>query len=234
MDWLGLFWVLFFLLAFILGISYISTADMMGHEVAQRTIRLTLILFLLLIPLGFLLYLLGDYGLVGFQIFVAVTVIISLLSWPFRKQKAGILLLDIGKNEDLWVAQVGLGLAYSAFVGHNAWSFFRQASTGNLQYASLVTKGVDFALWFSLGILWIFQGFSKTEFRTNGICTYFRFISWRRMKSYNWEPSKPNILTIRYKPRFPLFPTWMSWPIPIRYKEALNQILNERLQDKSL
>jgi hypothetical protein len=232
MDLFGLLWLLLFPFAFILGMTYVLTAAQMGHEAAQRTTQLTLILFLLLIPFGFLISLPGKYGLVGFQIFVTVTVIISLLSWSFRKQKAGILLLDIGKNENLWVTQVMAGLAYAAFAGYNIWSFFRQVSWGNLQYASLVTKISDFAFWFSLGISLILQGFSKTEFRTNGICTYFSFISWKTIKSYNWEPSKPNILTIRHKPRFPLFLNWTSWPIPMRYKEAVSHILNERLQDK--
>ncbi len=230
MDLFGFIWFLLFSLAFILGITYASTADMMGHEVAQRTTHLTLIIFLLLIPFGFLGYLTGKYGLIGSQIFVTVTVIVWLLSWSVQKQKAGILLLDIGRNEDFWATQVLMGLAYAAFAVYNVWSFLRQVLRGDFQYVSLVTKFSDFAFWLTLAIFLILQGFSKTEFRTNGICTYFRFISWRRIKSYNWEPSKPNILTIRYKPRFPLFPKWMSWPIPIRYKEAVSHILDDRLQ----
>lgn len=234
MEWVGLLSVLLFSFAFMLGIIYVSTAITMGYEVAQRTTELTLVLFLLLIPFGFLIYLPGKYGLVGFQIFITITLIVRLLRWSAQKQKAGILLLDIGKNEDLWMTLVLMGLAYAVFVVYDAWSFFRQVSWGNFQYASLATKGVNLAFWLSLAISWILQGFSNTEFRSNGICYYFCFIPWRRIKSYNWELSKPNILTIRYKSRFPLFPTWMSWPIPIRYKEAVNQILNERLQDKIL
>ncbi|WP_404784338.1 hypothetical protein [Altericista sp. CCNU0014] len=202
--------ILLFSLAFILGITYISTVEMMGHEVAKRSIRDFLILFLLSIPIYFLpcfliYYLLGDYGLYGLQFCGAIAFVALSLGWYVRKQKAGILLLDIGKNEDLWVTQVLLGLAGVIFVGFNAWSFFKQISMSNPQYASLVIKKVaDLALLLSLYIVLISQGLSKTEFRSNGICmgTYFRFISWRRIKSYNWELSKPNILTIRYKPRF--------------------------------
>jgi Domain of unknown function (DUF5673) len=225
--------IVIFALVFVLGISYVSTAAMMGHEVAQRTISFTLIFFLLMVPFFLLINLGGKYGLVGFQFFFAVTIIVSLLSWSLRKQKAGILLLDIGKNEDLWVSQVGVGLLWAALAGYNAWSFFRQVPRGNLQYFSIVTKVSELAFYLSVAISLILQGFSKTEFRVKGICTYFRFISWQQIKSYNWEESKPNVLTIRYKPRFPLFPKWMSWTIPMRYREDISRILDERFQDKS-
>jgi hypothetical protein len=233
-----LLWLVLFVLAFILGTTYISTANMMGHEVAKRGIRYSLIWFSLFIPAYFLINLLGEYGLVGFQFFCATALIVLLLDWYFQKQKAGILLLDITENEDLRMSQVWLGLFGMVFVvGINAWSFFRQVSMGNPQYASLVIEKVANLAWLlSLNIVFISQGLSKIEFRSNGICmgTCFRFISWRRIRSCNWELSKPNILTTRYKPRFPLFPTWMSWPIPTRYQEAVNQILNERLQGKIL
>jgi hypothetical protein len=209
----------------------------MGHEVAKRGMRCSLIWISLFIPAYVLINLLGEYGLTAFQFFLSITCISLLLDWYFQKQKAGILLLDISENEDLRMVQVWLGLAGVVFVGFSAWSFFRQVSTGNPQYASLVIKKVaDLAWLLSLNIVFISQGLSGTEFRSNGICmgTYFRFISWRRIKSYYWEPSKPNILTIRYKPRFPLFPTWMSWPIPAQSQEAVDRILNERLQDKRL
>jgi hypothetical protein len=169
-----------------------------------------------------------------FIFFCTTTFIILLLIWSFQKQKAGILLLNIGENENLWMTQAELILAYIFLVGYNTWSLFEQALRGNLQYASLVTKISDPAFWLSLAIGFILQEFSRTEFRSNGICIYFWFIPWRRIKSYNWEPSKPNILTIQYKPRFPLFSTWMSSPIPTQSQEAVDRILNERLQDKSL
>jgi Domain of unknown function (DUF5673) len=225
--------ILIFTLVFVLGISYISTAATMGHEAAQRTTQLILVILLFSVTLGFLVNSSGKYGFVVIQILFVATIIVWLLSWSFRKQKAGILLLDIGKNEEFWVVQVGIGLAYAAFAGYKTWSFFRQVSKGDLQYASFVTKVSDLAFWSSLAICVILQGLSKTEFRHKGICAYFRFISWQKIKSYNWEESKPNILTIRYKHRFPLFPNWTSWPIPVRYREDVSRILDERLQDKS-
>lgn len=75
MEWVGLLSVLLFSFAFMLGIIYVSTAITMGYEVAQRTTELTLVLFLLLIPFGFLIYLPGKYGLVGFQIFITIAVL---------------------------------------------------------------------------------------------------------------------------------------------------------------
>lgn len=144
MNWFGLLWLLLILLAFILGMIYVSTANMMGHEVAKRSTRYTLNLFLLLISVCFLLYLLGDHGFVGLQFFCTIAFITSLPSWYFRKQKAGILLLDIGKNE-FWVTQVFLGLTYVVLVGFKAEPFFRQVLMGNLQYVSVVAKISDLA-----------------------------------------------------------------------------------------
>ncbi|WP_404787717.1 DUF5673 domain-containing protein [Altericista sp. CCNU0014] len=163
-----------------------------------------------------------------------------MLSWIFQKQEAGLLLLDIGRLEEEGMSYVGLGLFFAAFAGYSTWLSFWKTSRGFLQYASLGTEIYELTFLWSMAIIWISLGLSRIEFRDNGICILFRFISWQRIKSYNWEPSKPNILTILYKPNFllppifPLFPTWTSLIIPPRYREAVNCILDERLQDKRL
>jgi hypothetical protein len=227
--------ILLLFLIFILGLTYPLTANMMGHEVAQRSTLQVLIIILFFTSISFLLYLImGEkYGLIAFQFFASAMVIFCFLSLPFRKKKSGFLLLDIGKNE-FWVLSLLLGLMYIGSTIPNALSFFRHVSTGFPQGSNLVTELSGIAFNGSLSAWWILLAFSKTEFRKNGIWLGTILIKWQIIKSYRWEPSKPNILTIRHKPSFPLFSGWMSFPIPPQYREDVSSILNEQVPNENL
>jgi hypothetical protein len=216
-----------------LGI-YLSAASMAGHEVAKRTTIQVLFLILFIASISSLLYLVvGEkYGLAVLQLLASVVVIFYLLSLPFRKEKSNILLLDIGKNK-FWASSLFAGLIYIGLTILNALYFFGYVSTGFPQGSNLVTEVSGLAFYGSLSIWLILLAFSKTEFRKNGIWLGIRLIKWQRIKSYRWEPSKPNILTIRYT-SFPLFLGWMSLPIPTKYREDVSRILNERLPNENL
>jgi hypothetical protein len=225
--------ILLFSLIFLLGLIYISTVNMVGHEVALRQTLEILTIFLFLPPIFLLSYSLKDYGLATLQALVSVIIFISLLSSPFRKKQSGILLLDIGRSE-VWAASLLLGLGWLGTTVSNTLSFFNHISTGFPQDTNLATEVSKLACYGSFSIFWILLALSKTEFRKNGIWLGIRLIKWQRIKSYKWESSKPNILTIRYKPSFPFFFGWMSLPIPPQSREDVSHILNERLPNESL
>jgi hypothetical protein len=232
---IGVLVIILLSIILILVLTYPLTANMMGHEVAKRSTFQILVIFLFVISIAFLLYLIiGEkYGLVAFQFLASAMVIFYFLSLPFRKEKAKILLLDIGKNE-FWTSSLFAGLMYIGLTISNALAFFRYASTGFPQGSNFVTEISGLAFNGSLSVWWILLALSKTEFRENGIWLGTILIKWQRIKSYRWEPSKPNILTIRHKPSFPLFSGWMSLPIPLQYREDVSRILNERLPNENL
>ncbi|MGK7926837.1 MAG: DUF5673 domain-containing protein, partial [Spirulina sp.] len=175
----------------------------------------------------------GKYGWVSFCIFYAVGVGILILSWVFQKQKAGILLLDIGKNaQNKFFLWIGLFEVVGASI--MTWSFFEGVSQGFLQSASLSTEVAQLTLFWSFAVFFVALGLNKLELREKGICFMSSFIAWQRIESYSWEKLKPNTLTIRFQPRYPLFPGFMSMAIPARHKDAVSHILNERLPDKNL
>jgi hypothetical protein len=236
MTWFWGFLIFFLvLMAISLGVGYAIAEEMIGREAAQRNLRYVLPWLLFGFAIAFLISLFGKYGWVSLYILYAVGIIIWLLNWFFQKQEAGVLLLDIGKNAQnkllFWV-----GLLDVAVAGFMTWLFFEQVSRGLPQYSSLGTEASKLVFWWSFAIFFMLLGLSKLEFRENGTCFMFSFIAWQRVKSYNWEQSKPNTLTIRFKPRYPLFlfPGFMSMAIPAKHRDAVSHILNERLPDKNL
>jgi hypothetical protein len=218
----------------ILGLSYPFTANMMGHEVAERqTLHTALVIFLFAVPIASLYYFVGNNAFVITQILFSIIFIFDLLNLPFYKRKSGALLLDIGKDE-LWSVSLMSGLLWLGMTVLNASSFFRHVSTGFPQDTNFVTEASELSFYFSLGISLVLKSLGKTEFRKNGIWFSIGLIKWQRMKFYKWEASKPNIVTIRYQPSFPFFLGWMSFPIPLQYREDVSRILNDRLSNENL
>lgn len=231
---IGVLVILLFFLILILGLTYPLTANMMGHEVAERqTLHTVFSMFLFAASIAFLYYLVEKNALVFIQILFSISFIFNLLSLPSRKRKTGILLLDIGKDE-LWSISLMSGLTWLGLTVLNALSFFRYISTGFPQDTNFITEVSELLSYFSLGTLLVLKSLGKTEFRKNGIWFSIGLVKWKSMKFYKWEPSKPNILTIRYQPNFPFFLDWMSFPIPTQYREDVSRILDERLPNENL
>jgi hypothetical protein len=70
----------------------------------------------------------------------------------------------------------------------------------------------------------------EVELREKGIWTRFWLIRWEQIKSYTWESTKPNVLTIHYKHKPSLFDMgYWSIAIPERHRNAVLDILAEHL-----
>jgi len=234
MTWFLGFLIFFLvLMAISLGIGYAIAEKMIGREAAQRNLRYVLPWLLFGFAIAFLIPSFGKYGWISFHILYAVVINIWLLSWFFQKQEAGVLLLDIGKNGQSKFFFWG-GLLEVALAVYMTWLFFKQVSRGFPQYSSLEMEASKLTSLWSFAIFFMALGLSKLEFREKGICFMFSFITWQKVKSHNWEQSKPNTLTIRFKPRYPLFPGFMSMAIPAKHRDAVSHILNERLPNKNL
>lgn len=185
------------------------------------------------LTLGFLTSFLGKYGWIGFATLCTGGVSLWLLTWLFTRKEAGALLLNAEQSSrpklfGLGILQMAVGLAVFIIC-----LFFLQVSSGLSRYTSLEELSRLGFQW-SSGVYFVALVISNLEFRENGICHMYSLISWQRIKSYTWEQSKPNTLTIRFKPRFPLFPRSMSMAIPSQHRDSVSYILNERLQSKNL
>ena len=229
------FWVflIFFIVIMAIGLGRRDAIakGMTGREAAQRSLRYVFFCSLFGLAMSLLISSLGKYSWVIFFI-SPVGISIWLLSWAIRQQEAGALLLDVGKTSQnklfFWV-----GLFQVAGAGFTTWLFSEQVSRGLSQYRSLDTQASILACYWGAAIFFMALGLNKLEFRENGTCFMFSFIAWKRVQSYHWEQSKPNTLTIRFKPRYFRSPGLMSMAILAKHRDAVSHILSERLPDKA-
>lgn len=230
MTWFWGFLILFFvLMAISLGIAYAAGKSMLGREAIQRNLRYALLWIFLGFAIGLIIPLFGKYALLVFkaiQILYVVGLSGWLISWLFRRNKAGSLLLDTGRTLQNNLL-LGCGLLEIVLMG-----FLTLAELP--RYFGLNSKAFDLIFWWSFPVLFIALGLSKLEFRANGICCMLSFIPWERIRSYTWDRSKPSTLTIRIKREFPLFLGFMSILVPTNYRDAVSQLLSEKLPNKSL
>ncbi|MEI2577521.1 hypothetical protein [Scytonema sp. PRP1] len=218
-----------------MAIVYAISSRTLGHEVAQRRLLRTA----LLLALGFLFSLgfhslgkfpsLAKYGLISFNFLFAAFVALWLLSWNWRKTKAGALLLNAGRlsvNKIIFwfgALEVLLTILFT-------WSAINQISTGLESNTNLVQVISQLVFYWSLAIYFLCVGLSSLELRENGICYMFSVVKWEKLASYKWNEVKPNIVTIRFKSsRLPLFRRFWSLPISLAYRDTVNRILAEHL-----
>ncbi len=230
--------IFFILFAFALlfGSIYAITAYSSGHEAAKRSLRYIVLVFLVGGLVFALLYpLLGaKYFSISLAVLFVIGISIWLLSWRFRKQEAGALLLFVGATEYNQL-YLGVALFWVAIVSLRTWQFFQRVAKGLPQDTSLVSAVSSLMINWANSILFMVLGLSKLEFRENGICFWLRFFAWQKVKYYRWKHSKTSTLTIFWKSRFPLLSLgFMSIPIPAQHLEAVSHILNQQLPDKNL
>jgi hypothetical protein len=236
MVWLWGFLIFFFFIVFIsipIWFGYLRAVDMVGREAARRHLRHVLPVLLLTFILGFVITFLGEQGWISLYIFGAIGTSVWLLTWFFRKKESGYLLINIGRTS-INKSLLWMGMFYALFTILLTWLFFVQISAGLPPSTSLEVRISQLAFIWVSAIFLLTSGLSHLEFRENGICFMLTFFNWQRVTSYNWEPSKPNTLTIWFKPRFPLIPKFISIPIPTKHRDVVSQILHERLPEKNL
>ncbi len=238
------FWVFFLvcfgvLLAISLGIGYVVSVRMGGHEAAQRYLRNAIPFSLIGLSLAFIFVfifpVLGNYGWLIFSIniILAVSYGIYLLTWYWRKRQAGSLLLKVGQlSANKLFFQVGvfqslIATLYSAL-------FIYQVSTGFSSSDSLANSLTTLLNGWTLAIVFVSFGLSGLELRENGICYMFGLIKWERITSYVWERSQNSNVTIRLKRRFPLLPGFGSFPILSTHRDAVDQILRTHVTTTTL
>jgi hypothetical protein len=204
-------------------------------EEAQDFLKIAVFIFLFIGLIIFFLYQLfgAEYGYFILYITYAIIIVVWLLSWFFRKRKAGDLLLEIGKTEETEIF-LASSIAYVALSGFMVWQLIGHILKGFPKNINLTHELPTVLSFLGLTIFYIAIGLSKLEFRENGICFMFRFYAWENIKFYYWKHSKPASLRLRYMSKFPLLPRILSLTMPVKYRDAVSDILNEKLPDNYL
>jgi hypothetical protein len=157
---------------------------------------------------------------------------IVLLSWFFQWKPLGDLLLDMGRTEQ-GNSLVWLGIMEMMISCALAFTVFWRVSHGLLLINDLfVDLSPPILVWFC-GIHLTVQGLSRLRVGEKAIGSSMIWaIGWQNIKSYYYEPSKPNVLTLQVKQGYPFIPKFRSIVIPVQHLEALDQILCEKLPDR--
>lgn len=89
MNWYLSFLLYVVLVSSFLWFIYSTAAQMVGSEAAYRSLRCTIVLLLVGFALARAIARLGKFGLSGFFLVYTVGTSLWLLSWSFRRRKAG-------------------------------------------------------------------------------------------------------------------------------------------------
>lgn len=182
----------------------------------------------------------GKNGRISLNILIALIISAWLMNLLVYKREAGALLFAAGRTERdklaFWV-----GLLQIANAVFQTWLFLVLATHGGFDHtiAELDTTLLEVGFsrlwspWF-WSIYFITFSLSRLELMENGLCYKHAFLQWHRINSYSWGPAKPNVLTIRFKPRYPLIPGLMSIEVSRKQKDSISQVLDERLPGKQL
>jgi hypothetical protein len=152
---------------------------------------------------------------------------IYLIIFLRRKKEAAPVLLDIGQSTWHKISLIAGGF----FLLFGIIELVELFETGS---KTRINGTFSCLVFFSVGVLLIFQGRGHSEIREGGIVCLDRFIKWQQIKSYEWEGKDNLTLTLRFKQRFP-FSRTSSLPIPAHHKETAEKLLGRYLQlDKDI
>lgn len=214
-----------------IGSGYLVGVMILGKKAASRHIRYGLPWLLIGFALAFVFAILmrwqrpsGDF----FSLAYVAGVLTWLLSWPVRQQGAGNVLLNAGRTLQnkllFWIGILEVGMAL-----YFTWPSLI-VPVRSVEYISIF----QVIFWWVFAVFFLVLGLSQLELRERGLCFMYTFVTWQRMKSYVWEPSRPNTLTIEVKPYLPLMPKFISITVPKSHRDAIEQIVATRISDATV
>ncbi|MEL6490667.1 MAG: hypothetical protein AAFQ95_11950 [Cyanobacteria bacterium J06621_3] len=229
----------FAFMSLVIGCGYLWIASAIGQEAGLRNTRYGLVglltLFLITIMMPQIASQLSEKTLSNLHILYWLPIIgfgSWGLSWPYRKQEFGDLLLDAGRtwqNKVLfWIGLIEAGIAtFITWLSSRHFLASLDSAGGLLQILQVRAPQVIF--WWTIAILLISTGLSKLELREKGLCFLWTFVSWQQISAYWWENSQQNTLTIKVRRRLLLSPSFMSIRTPARYRDAIERIVNAHI-----
>ncbi len=225
-------------LLIVVGGSYAIACQRLAQDVRSPKLRPIIPFFLIGVVIpgvssSRIPFLRTPYALLSLSIVSAVFIPIYLLSWRWRKKKAGCLVLDLGQTLSNKLC-FGLGLLEVLGASYFTFSLIRQVSRENYQFSpdEIYRLGVAIFLW-TLAILLLAWGVSRLQLRENGFCYHYQILNWHKIISYAWQESKPNTLTMRLKSKVSFLPKFVSFPIPPDKRNQVEYILANYVPGKT-
>lgn len=239
MTWIWIFLFPLIPLVIVFGIMYMLDRRMLGRAAASEKLRqvclsicIAFILVIFLLILGSLIasrgYLINPFLLFFIPWFAFLA---YLATWPWRKKRAGSLLLDAGRtSQQKLMCRLGLlqlvcaiwltihSMYYIQAIG-KGWRPF----PGHDLFIMYIWSGVAYSL---------LMGMSRLEIRENGLCYMAMLMHWKHIKYYQWDKQKTNVLMIRCRAGSPFFWNY-TLSIPPHHREAVQHLLREYLPDKN-
>lgn len=213
------------------GSGYLVGAIILGRKAASRNVRYGLPWLLMGFALAFVFATLMRWQRPSSDLFslaYVMVVLTWLLSWPVRRQDAGEVLLNAGRTLQhkllFWIGILEVGVAI-----YFTWPSLI-VPVRSVEYISIP----QIVFWWVFAIFFLVLGLSQLELRENGFCFMYTFVRWQRIKSYAWEPSRPNTLTIQVKPYLPLMPGFISITVPSSHRDAVEQIVAAHFSDAAV
>jgi hypothetical protein len=141
----------------------------------------------------------------------------SVLRWIRTRIHAGPLLLAL--REPWGFLHVGLLFGAIILPADTLMTVFQQTGDPLVSVCAMIAR-LSGSIWL---ILWTVVG---TEVRKQGCLTFFRFIRWNEIESYEWRLSKEDVLHVRFKLR--ANPVFLEQAVAASRKEMVDRLLNEQ------
>ncbi len=197
---------------------------------------------LLLIPFSLLFLLIDSLKFYNVE-FPIILFLFTIAATLYQRQTLGALLL---KFEEYYPTKIIKALDLESLPKIVSWivmGFLWFASLGLLLTLVLTNSNIYvfvflFFIVTCLFLIGIFlahlpiSSLSTVEFKENGIWIGGAVLKWKKLRSYKWEPTKPNVLTICHRSVVHSLFTWqlLNWTsilIPEEHRNAVMEILSE-------
>ncbi|ACK71174.1 hypothetical protein PCC7424_2763 [Gloeothece citriformis PCC 7424] len=218
-------------LAILLLMGYLTSIRTIGQKAARKNISYYFLLFLLGIIIALVFSLIistgwANYASLGFAVIFTAVTAVWLVTWPWRKRRAGNLLLKVKstpkERQLLWCGVCFIIVA----------TFMMILSVVNYSdYESFFYRLTMLLIYWTLAISFIASSLSGLELREKGITYRFSVIKWAKIEQFSWSDTKVNILIIQLKDPLPFLRKTRGISVPLSQKDSIHHILSQYLID---
>jgi hypothetical protein len=142
----------------------------------------------------------------------------SVLRWLGERRRAGALSLALRTPWGFLHVLVLVGAIIQPV--NVLMTVFQQTGDPLVSICAMIAR-LSGSIWL---ILWMVVG---TEVRKQGCVTFFRFIRWNDIESYEWRLSKEDVLHVRFKLR--ANPVFLEQAVEASRKEIVDRVLGQHL-----
>lgn len=208
------------LLLFSVIVIYSQRERVVGKRIANREFNLSLFIILAVFLLFSILsasrlddWVLDSSNLV--YVFFTISYWIIIFNLIIQKQRAGEILLDMGRSPDSLITVL---LGVFALIGYLYVAFLERETI-----LDSTEEQIRAFFQITLALSIILSGFRRMFFTRAGFL-WGNLIRYENIASYSWEYDKPNVLSLVLKKRI-WFQKVINIPVPMELKNTVKMIL---------